>query len=78
VFSVTLAPRRGVAMPRALSASAISMRVRAPAFCASRMIGSTLAAYLSASTLFRENKGFLSKWRAAVDEDGHYCFTVAL
>jgi hypothetical protein len=29
-------------IPRALSASAISLRVRAPAFCASRMIGSTL------------------------------------
>ena len=42
-------PPRAVAMPRALSASAISRSVRAPAFCASRMIGSTFAAYLSAS-----------------------------
>jgi hypothetical protein len=42
-------PPRAVAIPRALSASAISLKVRAPAFCASRMIGSTLATYLSAS-----------------------------
>jgi hypothetical protein len=37
-------PPRAVAIPRALSASAISLSVRAPAFCASRMIGSTFAA----------------------------------
>jgi hypothetical protein len=35
-------PPRAVAIPRALGASAISLKVRAPAFCASRMIGSTL------------------------------------
>jgi hypothetical protein len=35
-------PPLTVAMPRALSASAISLRVRAPAFWASRMMGSTL------------------------------------
>lgn len=42
-------PPRAVAMPRAFGASAISRSVRAPAFCASRMIGSTLVAYPSAS-----------------------------
>jgi hypothetical protein len=39
---------RAVAMLRALSASAISRSVRAPAFWASRIKGRTLAAYLSA------------------------------
>jgi hypothetical protein len=42
-------PPRAVATPRAFKADAISLRVAAPAFCASRMIGSTLAANLSAS-----------------------------
>src|SRR5450756_139129 len=44
-------PPRAVATPRAFSASATSRRVLAPAFCASLMIGSTLAAYLSALVL---------------------------
>ena len=42
-------PPRDVAIPRALSGSAISRGVRAPAFWASRVIGRTLAAYLLAS-----------------------------
>src|SRR6516165_4766022 len=42
-------PPRAVAIPRALSALAISLSVRAPAFWASPMIGSTFAAKLSAS-----------------------------
>jgi hypothetical protein len=45
---VPLPKQRAVAIPRALSASAISLRVRVPAFCASRMIGMTFAE-LSAS-----------------------------
>jgi hypothetical protein len=44
-------PPRAVATPRAFKADAISLRVAAPAFCASRMIGSTLAANLSASVV---------------------------
>jgi hypothetical protein len=44
-------PPRAVATPLAFSASAMSLRVVAPAFCASRVIESTLAAYLSASAL---------------------------
>jgi hypothetical protein len=43
-------PPRAVATPRAFKADAISLKVAAPAFCASRMMGSTLAAKnLSAS-----------------------------
>ena len=44
-------PPRAVATPRAFKADAISLRVVAPAFWASRMIGSTLAANLSASAV---------------------------
>jgi hypothetical protein len=35
-------PPRAVATPRAFSAAAISLRDVAPAFCASRMMGSTV------------------------------------
>jgi hypothetical protein len=44
-------PPRAVETPRAFKADAISLQVAAPAFCASRMIGSTLAANLSASVV---------------------------
>jgi hypothetical protein len=46
-------PPRAVVMPRALRASATSRKVIAPARCASRMIGRTLAACVSASALMR-------------------------
>jgi hypothetical protein len=42
-------PPRAVATPRAFKADAISLSVAAPAFFASRMMGNTLAANLSAS-----------------------------
>lgn len=32
----------------------------------------------SAKTAGFEVVGFVPKWRAVVDEDGHYCFAVAL
>jgi hypothetical protein len=44
-------PPRAVATPRAFRADAISLSVLAPAFCASRMIGRTFAANLSASAV---------------------------
>src|ERR1700738_4830367 len=44
-------PPRAVATPRAFKADAISLKVAAPAFCASRMMGSTLPANLSASVV---------------------------
>src|SRR6476659_6179372 len=47
MFATDLAchcPPRAVGTPRAFSAAAISRNDVAPAFCASRMIGSTLAA----------------------------------
>jgi hypothetical protein len=44
-------PPRAVATPRAFSAAAISLKVAAPAFCAPRMMASTLAANLSASAV---------------------------
>ena len=44
-------PPRAVATPRAFSAAAISLRDVAPAFCASRMMGRTLAANRSASAV---------------------------
>jgi hypothetical protein len=42
-------PPRAVCTPRALRASAIAVSVVAPAFLISRMIGSTLAAWLPAA-----------------------------
>jgi hypothetical protein len=44
-------PPRAVCTPRAFSASVISRSVVAPAFCAARMIGSTLDAWRSAFDL---------------------------
>ena len=44
-------PPRAVAIPRAFSAAAISLRDAAPALCASRIRGSTLAANLSAEAV---------------------------
>src|SRR5882724_1802752 len=44
-------PPRAVATPRAFSAAAIFRRDVAPAFCASRMMGRTLAANLSAEAV---------------------------
>ena len=44
-------PPRAVGTPRAFSAAAMSLSVIAPAFCASRMMGKTLAANLSAEAV---------------------------
>ena len=38
----------------------------------------TLVAAASAKTAGFGVPDFVSKWRATVDEDGHYCFAVAL
>jgi len=54
MFATDLAyqcPPRAVATPRAFKADAISLKGAAPAFCASRMMGSTLATNLSASVV---------------------------
>ena len=44
-------PPRAVATPRAFNALGMSVRVVAPAFCASLMMGRTLAANLSAEAV---------------------------
>jgi hypothetical protein len=38
----------------------------------------TLAAATCAKTAAFDVSGFALKWRATADEDGHYCFAVAL
>jgi hypothetical protein len=46
-----------------------------------RIIGSKdiLQAAIAGKQIENENvRGFVRKWRATVDEDGHYCFAVAL
>ena len=61
-------------MPRAFNASAISRSVVAPAFLISRMIGSTLAAWLPAAApmvskaTFRAWASFRTAWLQVGDE----------
>ena len=58
-------PPRAVATPRALSAAAISLRDVAPAFCASRMSGRTLAVKpvsLGGHGLHRVPAGDMKSW----------------
>ena len=65
-------PPRAVGTPRAFSAAAISLRDVAPAFCASRMMGRTLAATVSLGCygLHSALAGLMKPWVAQGDPTG--------
>jgi hypothetical protein len=70
-------PPRAVATPRAFSAAAISLSVFAPAFCASRMMGSTLAANLSAPAVTASTALLRAIWSLGLPRATPRAFTAA-